>query len=95
MTVLKTLHDTDHSEPTRLKYDGDLVYAGFAVHTTAGSDEPTRRVAELDCVGSYEIHEGDHTAFVELDELERAVELVASVPYIDAVETPFGDGGGE
>ena len=91
MSLLKTLHDTDSGQPTRIKYDGDLVYAGFEIQTLAGSDDPTQRLAVLDCLGSYEIHHGDDTAFVDMDELQQAIALVRAVPYIDAVDVPFAD----
>ena len=91
MSSLKTLHDTDSGQPTRIKYDGEFVYAGFDIVTTAGSDDPTRRVAVLDCLGSYKIHDGDDTAFVELSELQQAINLVRGVPYIDGVDVPFAD----
>ena len=96
MTLLKTLHDTDRAEPNRIKYDGDLVYAGFDIVRSDPSDE-TRLIAVLDCLSSYEIHDRDDTAFVDLSELQHAINLVRAVPYIDAVETPHTDAmeGGE
>jgi hypothetical protein len=85
--TLKTSHDSDTGVPNRIKYDGESVYVGFDIETTASDGGGAERTAVLDCVGTYEIHDGDEMAYVDLEELSKACKVVGRVPYIDRVAT--------
>lgn len=89
MTDIKTLHNDD-GDPTRIKYNGDRIYAGFAV--VAGTDG---FVAALDCLGSTDFDPGEVTAYVDLGEVAHAVERVSDVPYIEDVSLAVGELEGE
>lgn len=84
---LRTSHDSETGVPNRIKYDGENTYAGFDIETTASDGEGVTRTAILDCVGTYELHEGDELAYVDLEELSTACKAVGRVPYIDRVAT--------
>ena len=81
MTVLKTLHDTETGDPTRIKYDGDTVYVGLTVNRHGEG-----YIAIVDCVGAYDIHDTEDTAFVDLDEFEHALATVETMDIVDAVQ---------
>jgi len=85
MTTLKTIHDTETGEPTRIRYNGDLIEAGFNV--TAVDDG---YIAVLDSVSTTDIIDGENRAFVDLEELTHAtgrVKMIDSIVGVDALET--------
>lgn len=80
MTLLKTIHDTETGDPTRIKYDGDAVYVGFKVERKG-----VGRVAKVDCARTYDIHDTEDTAFIDLEEFEHALATVESMDCVGAV----------
>ena len=86
MPTLKTIHDNETGEPSRIRYKGNAVNLGFAVNTTAGDGEPTTRLAVLDCVGAPITDPEDAEAFIDIEETVAAFDAVAGVPGIDGVD---------
>jgi len=91
MTSFKVLRDTDDSRGKRIKYEGENTYAGFNIQHLNGDMSKTQTLAVLDCVGTYEIHDGETTAYVDLDELRQAIEAVKGIEWVDVVDAKFGD----
>lgn len=81
MTTLKAIHKTETGEPTRIRYNGETIDAGFNVEPVDSG-----YVAVLDSLSTSDFEECDVDAFVDLEELTHAVGCVARIDYIVGVD---------
>lgn len=76
MTTLKTLHDTETGEVTRIRYKGDEVNLGFDFDDGA---------AKLDSLATRDVWEDESEAFVELEEVCDAIRTVGRMDQVNQV----------
>jgi len=81
MTTLKVIHKTETGEPTRIRYRGETIDAGFGVEPVDDG-----YVAVLDSLSTSDFHEGDADAFVDLEELTHAIDCVEAIEYITGID---------
>lgn len=87
--TLKTIHNTDTGEPTRVRYKSDVTTVGFDVETVADDENGVTRVAVLDSM-SAEPHSGDEKAWIDIEDIAGVFEVVSGLTFIDGVDA-FGE----